>query len=117
VYVEGHPCLEVLNQWRRGVLLEGRKTLPAEVNVIQTFPHKTLIEIVMREGRNRQIRRVAQQLGHSVIRLHRTAIGEIQLQAHGSRTLAPGTYRSITSSEMTFLKSTLHLPSITARGA
>ena len=117
VYVEGHPCLEVLNQWRRGVLLEGRKTLPAEVNVIQTFPHKTLIEIVMREGRNRQIRRVAQQLGHSVIRLHRTAIGEIQLQAHGSRMLSLGTYRSITCSELTFLKSTLHLPSTTAIGA
>jgi len=117
VYVAGHPSLEVLNQWRRGVLLEGRKTLPAEVNVLQTFPHQTLLEIVMREGRNRQIRRVAQQLGHSVIRLHRTAIGEIQLQAHGSQTLSPGTYRSVTCSELTFLKSTLHLPSTTARGA
>ena len=117
VYVEGHPCPEMLDHWRQGVWLEGRKTLPAEVNVLHTFPRQTLLEIVMREGRNRQIRRVAEQLGHSVTRLHRTAIGEIHLQARTSETLSLGTYRSLTGGELASLKFTLHLPLIKATGA
>lgn len=117
VYVEGHPCPEVLDHWRKGVWLEGRKTLPAEVRVLHTKSHQTLLEIVMREGRNRQIRRVAQQLGHSVTRLHRTAIGEIHLQARASETLSLGTYRSLTGGELASLKFTLHLPLIKATGA
>ncbi len=116
VHVEGYPCPETLNQWRQGVWLEGRKTMPAEVNVLQTFTHQTQLEIVMREGRNRQIRRIAQQLGHPVLRLHRTAIGEIHLQAPRSETLSPGRYRPLTCFELTFLKFTLHLSSTRATG-
>ncbi len=117
VSVEGNPTPETLSQWRHGVWLEGRKTLPAKVNVLRKLSRQTVLEIVLREGRNRQIRRVADQLGHPVIRLHRSAIGEIRLQPPGVSELSPGTLRPLSQSEITFLKCQLHLPSIRAKGA
>lgn len=100
VWVQGHPTIADLNQWRRGVFLEGRMTRPAHVQVLSVkHPTQTLLEIVLQEGRNRQIRKVADQLGYPVLRLHRVAIGSIQL---GS--LPSGQYRSLTSNEIEFLQ-------------
>ena len=48
--------------------------------LIESFADQSCLEIVLQEGRNRQIRRVAEQLGYPVIKLHRTAIGSIQLK-------------------------------------
>lgn len=95
VWVEGHPTATTLDQWRQGVLLSGRKTRPAQVLRLQARADRTLLKIVLREGRNRQIRRVAEQLGHPVLSLHRTAIATIQLG-----TLAPGQFRSLTRKEI-----------------
>jgi 23S rRNA pseudouridine2605 synthase len=100
VWIEGHPASSDLDQWRRGVLLEGRMTRPAQIQVLDTkHPTQTLLQIKLREGRNRQIRKVADQLGYPVLRLHRVAIGPIQL---GS--LPSGAYRQLESSEMAFLQ-------------
>nr|WP_284682026.1 pseudouridine synthase [Adonisia turfae] len=78
VRVQGSPNQASLDQWRLGVNLAGKMTAPAEVRVLHPNA-PTLLEIVLREGRNRQIRRVAEQLGHPVISLHRSAIGFICL--------------------------------------
>ncbi|MFQ3615961.1 MAG: pseudouridine synthase [Cyanobacteriota bacterium] len=99
VWVAGRPSAEVLGQWRAGVLLDGRPTLPAEVAPVNARPNKTLLKIVLHEGRNRQIRRVAEQLGHPVIALHRVAIGPIALGD-----LPAGRYRNLTSTELDFLR-------------
>lgn len=99
VWVTGCPSAETLRQWRAGVLLDDRPTLPAKVALIDARPNKTLLKIVLCEGRNRQIRRVAEQLGHPVIALHRVAIGPIALGD-----LSPGRYRSLTSAEIDFLR-------------
>lgn len=113
VWVEGYPSESVLQRWRRGVVLSGRKTLPAQVTVLQRHPTgKSLLEVVLREGRNRQIRRVAEQLGHPVIQLHRIAIGPIQLNPAGESTLPSGAYRSLQDIEISFLKSQIDLPSV-----
>ncbi len=104
VLVEGHPPQEVLKMWHQGVLLEGRKTRSAQVKVIENLAYSTWLEIVLKEGRNRQIRRVAQLLGYPVIRLHRTAIGSIQLQAPGQGLLGVGEYRYLEDFEIRFLK-------------
>ncbi len=110
VWVEGYPAQEMLRQWRQGVLLEGRRTLPAKVAVVQRHPdHKTLLEIVLHEGRNRQIRRVAEQLGHPVLQLHRTAIGPIRLQNPGIPTVLAGCYRHLTDAEVGFLNSQIDI--------
>ncbi len=81
--------------WREGVVLEGRKTRAAEVHLIEHRAEQSFLEIVLQEGRNRQIRRIAQQLGYPVIKLHRTAIGPIQLQTPKEPLLSEGKYRSL----------------------
>jgi 23S rRNA pseudouridine2605 synthase len=100
VWVEGVPSRETLQQWHQGVMLAGRQTLPAEVRVLDgRSPNQTRLEIVLREGRNRQIRRVAEQLGHPVQKLHRVAIGSINLGE-----LPRGEYRQLTQPEIEFLQ-------------
>lgn len=111
VWVQGHPPESVLQAWRQGVDLLGKKTLPAQVRVIKSDREKTLLEIVLTEGRNRQIRRVAELLGYRVIHLHRTAIGSIQLQPKGEPELPSGHYRYLTHSEIRFLHNRVHLTS------
>ncbi len=96
VWVEGRPQPSTLEIWRQGMELEGRLTRPSRVNVLnQNSPERTLLEVVMWEGRNRQIRRVAQTLGHRVLSLHRTAIGPIHLGK-----LSPGECRSLSSRQL-----------------
>lgn len=98
VWVKGHPDAAVLQQWQQGVRLEGRMTRPADVTIIETGATATHLQIILREGRNRQIRRVAEQLGFPVLTLHRIAIGEIQLG-----NLKPRQYRRLRSEEINFL--------------
>jgi len=113
VWVEGYPAATVLQQWQQGVGLDGRQTLPAQVAVVRRHPtQRTLLEIRLKEGRNRQIRRVAELLGHPVLHLHRTEIGSIQLNSPVSGSLTRGTYRSLTEAEIGFLKSQIDLSSI-----
>ncbi|PPS41184.1 pseudouridine synthase [Chroococcidiopsis sp. TS-821] len=101
VWVEGHPPLFVLQQWRRGVELDGRKTRPARVRILAQNATHTCLEVILQEGRNRQIRRIAQQLGHPVHQLQRTAIGLIQLQPPP---LSEGCYRPLQDFELRFLR-------------
>lgn len=112
VWVAGHPSEATLEQWRQGVWLGDRLTRPAQVRVIRRHPQpKTLLEIVLREGRNRQIRRVAAQLGHPVQQLHRIAIGEIVLKSPGAPELSLGHYRPLSNFEICFLHSQIDLTS------
>ncbi|PZU97679.1 MAG: pseudouridine synthase [Pseudanabaena sp.] len=84
VWVKDIPKPKTLEHWREGVLLDERVTIPADVDILQIdrtqnqFP-KTLLKIILSEGRNRQIRRVADQLGHPVLKLHRVAIASISI--------------------------------------
>ncbi|PSB27766.1 pseudouridine synthase [Stenomitos frigidus] len=112
VWVEGYPSASVLQQWQQGVMLSGCLTLPTKVSVLEQSPHrKTLLKVILTEGRNRQIRRVAEQLGHPVLQLHRTAIGSIQLEARGAAILPSGQYRPLKDLEISFLNAQLDLPS------
>lgn len=98
VWVQGRPSKSVLQSWREGVMLSGKLTLPAEVRVLELgVENQTLLEVVLWEGRNRQIRRVSAQLGHLVVHLHRVAIGSIQLQH-----LPSSQYRFLTEAEIDF---------------
>lgn len=111
VWVQGHPPESVLQQWRQGVVLEGRKTRPAQVSVISQRSSQTCLEIILQEGRNRQIRRISMQFGYPVIQLHRTAIGPIQLQTPGEH-LSPGKYRPLKNFELRFLQAQINLTPI-----
>ena len=59
VWVKGVPTSSSLNAWRRGIELEGKKTLQAKVELIEVRGSKALLKIKIREGRNRQIRKIA----------------------------------------------------------
>ena len=104
VSLQGSPTAKDLNRWRNGVKLLGRKTLPAKVTVIKKERDRTLLEIVLIEGRNRQIRLIAARLGFSVISLHRVSIGSISLRSIEKGNLPSGEYRHLSKKEVEFLK-------------
>tara|TARA_Y100001968_G_scaffold99292_1_gene89308 strand:- start:2810 stop:3532 length:723 start_codon:yes stop_codon:yes gene_type:complete len=79
VWVYGKPSREILNAWREGILLDGKMTMPAEIQEMNTIDHKTLLKVTLKEGRNRQIRRMAKFFGHPVQDLQRIAISNIKL--------------------------------------
>ncbi|HLP88251.1 MAG TPA: pseudouridine synthase [Nostocaceae cyanobacterium] len=104
VTVKGHPSSAVLEKWRKGVILMGKKTRPAQVRLVESLREHSRLEIILQEGRNRQIRRVAEQLGYPVVKLHRRAIGSIQLQTANKSLLKAGEYRHLTTEEISYLK-------------
>jgi pseudouridine synthase len=79
VRVAGQPGPEQLRRWRAGVPLDGRPALPVRLRVLERCGGDTLLELGMREGRRRQIRRTAEILGHPVLDLERIAIGSVHL--------------------------------------
>ena len=102
VELDRSPTNNDLTRWRKGIILDGRKTLPAKVSFLRSG-RTTSIKIVLTEGRNRQIRRVAQKLGYRVKQLHRTAIGSITLHNDKNLELPQGKYRHLKQTEINFL--------------
>ncbi|MBC8254764.1 MAG: rRNA pseudouridine synthase, partial [Ardenticatenia bacterium] len=98
--VEGEPDAATLRKWRRGVFLDGKRTAPAGVTVARQEKGTTWLRVILREGRKRQIRRVAAMLGHPVHRLIRVRIGSLRLGD-----LRPGQWRRLTGAEVKALRS------------
>lgn len=99
VMVEGHISDQTLDQWRRGVVLDDRITAPAPIEIIERSSEFTRLRIILREGRKRQIRRIAAALGHPVRQLIRERIGPLSLGD-----LQTGQWRYLTESEIRLLK-------------
>ena len=78
-----------------GVEIDGRMTLPSEVRVLEKTEGRVVIEIIIYEGRNRQIRKMCEVLGLEVARLKRTQIGSVKLGM-----LKPGDWRNLTEEEV-----------------
>ena len=95
VLVNGRPSKKTLDAWRRGVLLDGTMTAPAKVDVVLAEKDSTVLRVVMREGRKRQIRSVAALLGHPVRGLLRVRLGPLHLG-----TLESGQWRYLTAKEI-----------------
>lgn len=93
--LEGHVNQNSVDELREGVELEDGMTAPAHVRVLARKSDQTLIEISIHEGRNRQIRRMAEVIGHPVISLQRIQIGPI----HDEK-LKSGQYRLLTVAEI-----------------
>jgi pseudouridine synthase len=114
-HVAGVPDDDALEHLRRGIPLDGRRTLPAEVRLLtRSGPAKAghrhgpakaghydrgqregVVLLTIREGRNRQVRRMLEAVGHPVRRLRRTRIGPL-----GDRRLKPGEWRELTGDEV-----------------
>ncbi|WP_051688153.1 pseudouridine synthase [Desulfofalx alkaliphila] len=82
--VKGVPSIEKLEELANGVDLEDGITAPAKVALLNIFNGNALLEITIHEGRNRQVRRMCEHIGHPVIRLVRTRIGTLELRKLGS---------------------------------
>ena len=93
------PDPAVLEELRSGVRLDGVLTRPAHFEVLSTRNGVTTLRVVLREGKNRQIRRMLTARGHDVVRLVRTRLGPIRL---GS--LKPGDWRYLDSGEVSALE-------------
>ena len=79
VIVSGRVSKETIQKWETGVWLDNSRTAACSVKILESSKRSTTLRIVMVEGRKRQIRRVAEILGHQVIRLVRTHIGQLGL--------------------------------------
>lgn len=99
VQVAGRPSEETLAAWRRGVVLDDGRTLPCAVRVLNVEKGTTWLEMVLREGRKRQIRRMGAVMGHPVRRIIRTHIGPLALED-----LKPGEWRRLTPDEVARLR-------------
>jgi len=102
VKVKGVPPDKAIERLRRGISIgEGERTGPAEVRKLRESDANSRFEVVLREGRNQQIRRMFDAIGHSVIRLTRTRIGILE-----DKRLKPGEWRKLTAIEVKRLKNT-----------
>ena len=86
---------EQITALTQGVIIEDRKTSPAEVRVITKEEGRVVLEIILYEGRNRQIRKMCEEVGLEVARLKRTQIGSIKLGM-----LKQGAWRHLTEDEV-----------------
>ena len=89
---------EQLIKLSTGIELDGRRTAPAKARVLEQQPGRAVVEIVLYEGRNREIRRMCEFLGLEVARLKRTAVGPVRLSL-----LPQGKYRELTKEEVSGL--------------
>ncbi len=93
--VEGVPKPAAVRRLREGVELDDGITAPARVRVVQSADDHAALELIIHEGRNRQIRRMCEAVGHPVRRLIRTRIGPLH-----DASLGPGEWRVLALSEV-----------------
>ena len=127
--VAGMPDAEALRQLREGIPLDGHRTLPAEATLLNakhdtegrskglrpreregagTREREGVVQLTIREGRNRQVRRMLEAVGHPVRELARTRIGPLT-----DRRLKVGTWRDLTKEEVTTLQALANRPAPT----
>lgn len=114
VQVEHLPNREALQQLRQGVTIQDYRTRPAQVRLLPDEPdlpprqppirdRKTIptawLELILTEGRNRQVRRMTAAVGHPTLRLVRVAIAHLTLEG-----LQPGQWRDLTTNEVSALR-------------
>ncbi len=103
-HVAGIPDENDLEKIRKGIPLDGKRTLPADVAILtKGHPNKRegegVVVLTIREGRNRQVRRMLEAVGHPVSELKRTKFGPLS-----DKRMKPGDWRELTGDELKVLK-------------
>lgn len=96
--LKGGITIKHLAALRRGVKVDDYKTHPAEVELLDSVPGRSRVQITIHEGKNRQVRKMFESLGYTVAALQRIAIGNIELG-----NLSLGRWRHLTSYEVSYL--------------
>jgi len=104
VKVRGLPDEGALQRLREGVYIDGGKTAPAQVRVLEVRDRKARLEITVREGRRREIRQMCERVGLPVEKLVRIQLGPLSLGK-----LAPGAHRELTMKEIGVLRAAVGL--------
>ena len=94
VWLIGQPSQAMLDNWRKGILLDGKMTILAHLEFLKKFNRKSLLKVILKEGRNRQILRIATLIGHQVKDLQRISISNINLNG-----LPEGEWRELKTKE------------------
>ena len=110
VKVRGVPEERIIDKLRRGITIEGKRTLPCDIAPIKTTGKtaeegNSWWEVKLREGRTQQIRKMFQAVGHPVSKLKRVAIGPI-----ADPKLSPGVWRELTKHEVRLLATLKDVP-------
>ena len=92
---------DMITKMMTGMMIDGQQTLPADVKVLVKEENCTVLEVTICEGRNRQIRKMCEQLGLEVASLKRISEGPVKLGM-----LQPGKWRELTHEEVQSLKRT-----------
>lgn len=100
--VSGVPETAKLEQMAKGLVLEDGLTSPAGIRLLDRRGDNALLEIVIHEGRKRQVRRMCEHIGHPVLRLQRSRFGNLSIER-----MRPGQYRHLTGEELNSLKAGL----------
>lgn len=99
VRVDGLPGPEALEKLAKGVLLDDGLTMPAKVRLIKAGRPTSVLSLVLKEGRNRQVRRMLEAVNHPVLSLKRIRFGPLTLKG-----LKSGQWRRLTAAEVKALK-------------
>jgi pseudouridine synthase len=97
--VLGVPDDHDLQRLSRGIVIEGRRTQPAEIHLVDPRDERATLRITVREGRNRQVRKMCDAIGHPVVQLRRISIGPIR-----DPRLRSGQWRELTEAEVRRLR-------------
>lgn len=97
--VKGIPTEQELDILRAGIIIDGYKTHPAKLEIVEARKGVAVVKIIISEGRNRQVRKMLAHIGHDVTALRRAAIGELSLGR-----LEKGKYRHLTLREIQYLQ-------------
>jgi pseudouridine synthase len=107
--VRGVPDRHAMERLAKGVVIDGRKTAPAEIELQKVAEgsdgDQAILSIVIREGRNRQVRKMCEAIGHPVVRLRRVRIGPI-----ADEHIRPGEFRELDAKEVAALQRAAALP-------
>lgn len=95
ILVRGVPMEAELDRLRRGIILEGRQTLPARITLLEKDAANGRLQVVLHEGKKRQIRKMFAAIGHPVLKLTRIAYGRLRLGR-----LRPGQYRFLDEKDL-----------------
>lgn len=98
--IYGTPTETDLQKFRRGVFVDGKRTKPAKIQILEKGERICTVEIIIHEGRNRQVRKMCEAIKHPVAQLKRVATGDLKLGD-----LPKGKFRHLTEKEVKYLKS------------
>ncbi len=97
--VKGHVNSKSVQKLCQGVRIENYLTAPAKVSIVASGGTTTTLHISIHEGRNRQVRKMCEAIGHDILKLQRIGMGELGLEG-----LQEGNYRKLTEKEVNYLR-------------